>query len=62
MDDRDRSGGRNKVMAQSDENEKHPTKAVTDEPQEEFIQPEARPSVAEELARPERQPNDEEAR
>ncbi len=41
---RDRNGGRNKGMAESDENEKHTTKAVTDEPQEEFIQPEARPS------------------
>ncbi len=35
-------------MAESDENEKHTTKAVTDEPQEEFIQPEARPSIPEE--------------
>jgi hypothetical protein len=33
-------------MEESDpkETEKHPTKAVTSEPQEEFIEPEARPS------------------
>ncbi|MEO8439801.1 MAG: hypothetical protein ABI540_06210 [Spartobacteria bacterium] len=31
-------------MADSDEEEKKTTKAVTDEPQEEFIEPKARPS------------------
>ena len=50
MHNRDRNGGRNKGMAESDEKEKHTTKAVTDEPQEEFIQPEARPSRREESA------------
>jgi hypothetical protein len=45
-------------MADSDENEKHPTKAVTDEPQEEFIEPQARPSVPEH--EDPRSPNEEE--
>ena len=45
---RHRSGSRNKVMADSDEKEKHPSKALSDEPQEEFIEPQARPSRSEE--------------
>jgi hypothetical protein len=38
------------VMAESDEKEKHSTKAVTDEPQEEFIEPQAQPSIPKEKA------------
>lgn len=37
-------------MAESEKDDKHETKAVTSEPQEEFIAPEARPSVPEEKA------------
>ena len=37
-------------MAEPEKDDKHVTKAVTSEPQEEFIAPEARPSVPEEKA------------
>ena len=55
MHTRQWNGGRNKGMAESDEKGKHTTKAVTDESQEEFIQPEARPSRPEESAPNEKQ-------
>ncbi len=46
-------------MEEPNEEEKHVTKAVTSEPQEEFIEPQARPSVPEEKApAPPRQPNE----